>query len=102
MLLCIAPDQRQAAIVLDYVVAAFEATPMLRQLILNRSSDALELTNNIAIEVRAAAFRRLRGPTYIAVVADEAAYWFTEERYANPTSRFWLRCAQRCSPLMDR
>ena len=27
-----------------------------------------------AIEVRSASFRRLRGPTYIAVIADEAAF----------------------------
>jgi hypothetical protein len=31
--LCIAPDQRQAGIVLDYATAAFEASPILRQLI---------------------------------------------------------------------
>jgi hypothetical protein len=34
--LCIAPDQRQAGIVLDYATAAFEASPILRQLISNR------------------------------------------------------------------
>ena len=29
VLLCIAPDQRQASITLDYATAAFEASPML-------------------------------------------------------------------------
>ena len=62
-LLCIAPDQRQAGIVLDYVVAAFEASPILRQLIANRTTDTLELTNGVNVEVRSASFRRLRGPT---------------------------------------
>ena len=29
-------------------------------------------------------FRKLRGPTYVAVIADELAFWFTEAAYANP------------------
>ena len=33
-------------------VAAFEASPILKQLIANRTSDTLELTNGISIEVR--------------------------------------------------
>jgi hypothetical protein len=77
--LCVAPDQRQASIVLDYTQAAFEASPILKQLIASRTSDTLELTNRIAVEVRAASFRRLRGPTYVAVIADEAAFWYSDE-----------------------
>jgi hypothetical protein len=83
VLLCIAPDQKQAGITLDYCTAAFEDSPILRQLIANRTADTLELTNGISIEVRAASFRRLRGPTYIAVLADEAAFWMSDES-ANP------------------
>jgi hypothetical protein len=83
VLLCIAPDQRQAAIVLDYATAAFEQSPILSQLIANRTADTLTLTSGVNIEVRAASFRRLRGPTYIAVIADEAAYWFADEFSAN-------------------
>ena len=83
VLLCIAPDQRQAGIVLGYCEAAFEQSPILKQLVANRTNDALELTNGISIEVRAASFRRLRGPTYIAVIADEAAFWYSDEFSAN-------------------
>jgi hypothetical protein len=83
VLLCIAPDQRQASITLDYAAAAFEASPVLAQLIANRTVDTLELTNGISIEVRAASFRRLRGPTYVACIADEAAYWYSDEFSAN-------------------
>src|SRR6266481_2924196 len=56
VVLCIAPDQRQARISLDYAAAAFAATPILAQLIANRTTDALELTNGITLEVRAASF----------------------------------------------
>jgi hypothetical protein len=82
--LCIAPDQKQAGIVLDFASAAFESSPILRQSVINRTADTLELRDNITIEVRAASFRRLRGPTYLAVISDEAAYWLTDEWSSNP------------------
>ena len=81
--LCVAPDMKVAGIILEYATAAFEASPILRQLIASRTADALELTNGCSIEVRAASFRRLRGPTYIAVIADESAFWLNENS-ANP------------------
>src|SRR6185503_9438958 len=83
VLLCVAPDQRQARSTLEYAEAAFDASPILRLLVVNRTADALELENNISIEVRSASFRRLRGPTYVAVLADEAAFWYSEEFSAN-------------------
>jgi hypothetical protein len=83
VLLCIAPDQRQAAIVLEYAAAAFEQSPILKQLIASKTTDTLELTNGINVEVRSASFRRLRGPTYVAVIADEAAFWYSDEFSAN-------------------
>jgi hypothetical protein len=83
IVLMIAPDQRQAGIALNYAEAAFEASPILKQLIANRTADTLELTNGITIEVRAASFRRLRGPTYVAVIADEAAFWYSDEFSSN-------------------
>jgi hypothetical protein len=83
ILLCVAPDQRQASIVLGYAEAAFEQSPILKQLIASRTSDTLTLTNGVNIEVRAASFRRLRGPTYVGVIADEAAFWYSDEFSAN-------------------
>jgi hypothetical protein len=80
VVLLIAPDQRQAKIALDYCAAALEQSPILKQLVESRSADALQLTNGISIEVRAASFRRLRGPTYVAVIADES-YWSAARRY---------------------
>jgi hypothetical protein len=85
ILLCIAPDQDQAAIVLDYIEANFRSSPILRQLIEQRTQRAIKLTNHIDIEVRASDFRRLRGPTYVCVIADEVAFWFNEAS-ANPDS----------------
>jgi hypothetical protein len=86
VLLCIAPDQRQAAIVLDYCEACFTGSPILRQLVAARTFDTLALTNRITVEVRAASSRRLRGPTYVAVIADEAAFWHSDDAAANADS----------------
>ena len=60
---CVALDQRVAKNILDYAEACFERSPILKQLIANRTVDALELTNGISLEVRPASFRKLRGPT---------------------------------------
>lgn len=58
---------------------------MLAQLIANRTADTLSLPG-IDIEVRSASFRRLRGHTFVAVIADEAAFYFSDESSANPDS----------------
>src|SRR6516165_5712470 len=84
VLLCVALDQRVAKIVLDYAEASFERSPILKQLIASRTADALELTNGITLEARPASFRKLRGPTYVAVIADELAFWYVDTAYANP------------------
>src|SRR6266566_2398414 len=84
VLLCVALDQRVAKIILDYAEASFERSPILKQLVVGRTADALELTKGITLEVRPASFRKLRGPTYVAVIADELAFWYVDTAYANP------------------
>jgi hypothetical protein len=85
ILLIIAPDQRQADIVLDYIEANFRKSALLNQLVEARTARALRLTNRCDIEVRASNFRTLRGPTYIAVIADECAFW-PNDNSVNPDS----------------
>ena len=84
VLLVLAQDQRNATNILNYVEENLAASPVLRQLVIRRTQDAIELKNNIRIEVRPASFRKLRGPTYIAILADELSFWYTEEGYQNP------------------
>jgi hypothetical protein len=78
IVLSIAPNQKQAKISLDYAEAIFQHSLIMRQLIANRTADALELSNDISVEVRPASFRSLRGPTYVAAICDEAAFWLAE------------------------
>jgi hypothetical protein len=86
LVLCIAPDVRQSHVVLDYCEAIFASTPILTQLVASRTADTLSLTTGIDIETRAASFRRLRGHTFVAAIADEAAFYFSDESSANPDS----------------
>jgi hypothetical protein len=84
VLLCVAQDTRVAKKLLDFIEANLQDSEILRQLIKGRTQDTLELTNGINIEVRPASFRKLRGPTYVGVIADELAFWFVDSSYANP------------------
>jgi len=86
LVLCIAPDQRQAKITRDYIEGAFDHSPIMSTMIVGRTADSIELSNRISIEVRAASFRRLRGVTCVGVVASEAAFWQTDEGGLNPDS----------------
>jgi hypothetical protein len=78
LVICVAPDQKQARVCLDYCCGIMESVPMLANMIANRTADTLELTNGHCIEVRSSSFRRLRGFTGLAVIADEAAFWMSE------------------------
>jgi hypothetical protein len=84
VLLCVAQDQRVAKKLLDFIEANLQDSEILGQLIKGRTQDSIELSNNIVIEVRPASFRKLRGPTYIAMIADELAFWYTDASFAHP------------------
>ena len=62
-MLLIAPDMKQAKVLLDYAEGTLQSTPMLRQLIEQRTKDTLVLTTGITLEVRSASFRRIQGMT---------------------------------------
>jgi hypothetical protein len=81
--LLLAPDMRQAKVSLDYAEGVLQSTPMMKQLLAARTADTLTLTNGISLEVRSASFRRIRGVTCVAVLADECAFWMSDDS-ANP------------------
>jgi hypothetical protein len=82
--LCLAQDQRVASQLLNFVAENLDGSPILKQLVVNRTQDAIELANNVRIEVRPASFRKLRGPTYIAIICDELSFWYVEGDSVNP------------------
>ena len=59
VVLLIAPDKKQAKVLLDYAEGALQSTPLLSQLLEARTAETLTLTTGIALEVRSASFRRI-------------------------------------------
>jgi hypothetical protein len=87
VVLCLSPTAKQSGVVLGYVVGIIESSPTLTRLIVGKTAESISLSNGIDIEVRPASFRGVRGVTTIAVVADEAAFWYTEDSAStNPDS----------------
>jgi hypothetical protein len=83
VVLLIAPDKKQSKVLLDYAEGTLESTPLMKQLLASRTAETLTLTTGITLEVRSASFRRIRGVTCVAVLADECAFWLSDES-ANP------------------
>jgi hypothetical protein len=85
--LLLAANVKQASISLSYVAGILESVPLLSQMVKGRTADSVELINGVVIEVRPASFKGLRGITAVAVVADEIAFWHTEDsQSSNPDS----------------
>ena len=84
LLLCIAPDLRQAGIVHGYISGILADSELLSPLVDHATSAIIKLSNGIDIETRAASWRRLRGVTCIAAICDESCFWFSDESSANP------------------
>jgi hypothetical protein len=73
VLLC-APSQRQARVLLGYVLAFLHAVPILSRLVVRETDYAVELNNGITIEVRSSNFKTVRGFTVVAAIVDEVAF----------------------------
>ncbi|MDR4469109.1 MAG: hypothetical protein MRJ68_12580 [Nitrospira sp.] len=81
----IATDRRQARVLKRYIIGLLREVPMLEQMIVNETGDAIELSNRIVIEIHTASFRAVRGYTVVAALLDEIAF-LPSEGSANPDS----------------
>jgi hypothetical protein len=81
----IAADRRQARVIYRYAVALLREVPILKELIVRETAEAIDLKNGITIEILTASFRTVRGYTLIAALCDEIAFWRSDES-ANPDS----------------
>lgn len=77
-IMVIAADRKQARVIMRYVRGHL-ATPILAQLVERETADAFDLTNRITIEVTTASHRAVRGYTLAAALADEVAFWPSED-----------------------
>lgn len=79
----LAADRKQARTVMRYISGLLDSNPMLKRMIVSQGRESIELSNRSIIEVSTASFRSVRGYTLAAVVADEIAFWRSDES-ANP------------------
>lgn len=75
----IAADRRQARVILRYIGGLLHNVAMLKAMVTRETADAFDLSNAVTIEVGTASFRTTRGYTYAAVLADEIAFWRTDD-----------------------
>jgi hypothetical protein len=80
----LAADRSQARSIFRFVLGFLRSAPLLDQLIVRRDSETIELSNRVTIEISTASFRSTRGYSYAAVLADEVAFWRSDETSANP------------------
>lgn len=80
----IAATKEQAAEAFRYVLGIFTEVPMFAQEVDGEpTQDTIRLTNRVDIVITAANFKTVRGPTLVAVICDEIAFWRIEGS-ANP------------------
>jgi hypothetical protein len=81
--LCLAPNARQAQIAFDRTAGLIDTSEMLRSMVATRTQDTINLANSVAIEVRPASFRGLRGVTTCAICLDESCFFLFEGQGSN-------------------
>lgn len=79
----LAADRKQARSVFRYISGLIESNPMLSRMVAREDKESIELTNRTTIEVHTASFRATRGYTVACCIADEIAFWRSEDS-ANP------------------
>lgn len=79
----VAADRKQARVIFRYCLAMLLNVPLLAGLIERETAETIELKNGVTIEIGTGSYRTLRGPTLIALIGDEIAYWRAEDS-ANP------------------
>ncbi len=81
--LIIAADRKQARVIFRYIQGLLENVAMLKPLIVRMTTEEIELSNGVSIEIGTASFRSTRGYTVVAALLDEIAFWRNDES-ANP------------------
>jgi hypothetical protein len=98
-IMVIAADRKQAQSIFRYL-KGFLSVPLLAGLIERETSEVLELSNGVSLEVQTASFKTLRGRTVAASLNDESCFWNTDDGSANPDTEIFaaLRPAMATIP----
>ena len=79
----IAADRRQARSIFRFTLGLLRAVDILAGMIQDETAETITLNNRVVIEIATASFRVSRGYTFAAVLADEVAFWRSDDS-ANP------------------
>ena len=80
----LAANRDQARSIFRFISGLLKATPLLAGLVQDENTETIILSNSVHIEIATASFRTTRGYSYAAVLADEIAFWRSDETSANP------------------
>jgi hypothetical protein len=80
----IAKDRQQAKVILGYIAGFLRSIPLFEEMIQDELAESLYLSNKVSIEVHTASLAAPRGRTFLAVLADECAFWPVSGDNANP------------------
>src|SRR5262249_54242987 len=76
--LVLSPTLAQAKMVFGYALGFLEASPILKQKIIDTTTNEIRLRGNIVIATHPASYKSVRGRTLIGCVFDESAFWKDE------------------------
>jgi hypothetical protein len=88
LLLVLSGSQEQSRVVFGYALAFLQASPVLRQEIVDTTRSEIRLRNGVTIAIHANSFRTLRGRTLVGAVFDEVALW-RDESSAQPDTEVY-------------
>jgi len=80
----VATDRMQARIVQDYIRGILNSSDVLRSMIDQELKEEIHLKNRVSIGIKTSSWRGVRGFNLIAAIAEETAFWRSEETAANP------------------
>ena len=80
----LAANRDQARSIFRFISGLLKATPLLAGMVQDENTETIILSNQVHIEIATASFRTTRGYSYAAVLADEIAFWRSDETSANP------------------
>jgi len=74
-ILLVAQDMRAAKVLYRYILAKFENSPLLSQLIQDVRKEEIDLTNNLTVSIFPCSFRAPRGFSVPVAIMDELAFF---------------------------
>ena len=73
--LILASDRKQARVIFRYVRALIAEVPMLAGLLERETTESLDLTNGVSIEIATASYKSTRGYAVVSALMDEVGHW---------------------------